>query len=191
MTHNNIDVGFINDIRQTAGECEHLKRKIKGMFKEDVHCATAEVNDPGTVASKVGGQLVIVRSPWKNCVTNVWTDKSKLGGAMILYLKTANHKQLSIGNTYWPTKPPTQEEAPGEIHEPRLNNSLWNKYVKWLRAAGSRESPITYLRRCMEIRFDKHMQKGFPAILMGDFKAHWDGVGATYGDLAEWAADCC
>ena len=37
MTHNNIDVGFINDIRQTAGECKHLKRKIKGMFKEDVH----------------------------------------------------------------------------------------------------------------------------------------------------------
>ena len=54
MTHNNIDVGFINDIRQAAGECEHLKRKIKGMFKEDAHCSTAEVNDLGTVAGKVG-----------------------------------------------------------------------------------------------------------------------------------------
>ena len=79
MAHNNIDVGFINDIRQTAGECEHLKRKIKGMFKEDVHCSTAEVSDLGTVAGKVGGQLVIVRPPWKNRVTNVWTDESKLG----------------------------------------------------------------------------------------------------------------
>ena len=65
MTHNNIDVGFINDIRQAAGECEHLKRNIKGMFKKDVHCSTAEVNDSGTAAGKVGGQLVIVRSPWK------------------------------------------------------------------------------------------------------------------------------
>ena len=62
MTHNNIDIGFINDIRQVAGECEHLKRKIKGMFKGDVHCSTAEVNDPCTVVGKVGGQLVIVRS---------------------------------------------------------------------------------------------------------------------------------
>ena len=86
---------------------------------------------------------------------------------MILYLKTANHKQLAIGNTYWPTKPLTQNEAPGQRPEPVLNNSLWNKYVKWLRAAGSRETPITYLRRCMEMRFDKHMEKGFPAILMG------------------------
>ena len=65
MTHNNIDVGFINDIRQAAGKCEHLKKKIKGMFKENVHCSTAVVNDPGTAAGKVGGQLVIVRSPWK------------------------------------------------------------------------------------------------------------------------------
>ena len=110
---------------------------------------------------------------------------------MILYLKTANYKQLAIGNTYWPTKPHTQDEAPGQRPEHVLNNSLWNKYVKWLRAAGSRETSITYLRRCMEMRFDKHMEKGFPAILMGDFNAHWDGVGATYSDLAEWAADCC
>ena len=35
------------------------------------------------------------------------------------------------------------------------------------------------------------MQKGHPAILMGDFNAHWDGRGASYNDLAEWAADCC
>ena len=110
---------------------------------------------------------------------------------MILYLKTANHKQLAIGNTYWPTKPPTQKEAPGTNPDLRPNNSLWNKYVKWLKATGSRETPIKYMRKCMEIRFDKHMQKGFPAILMGDFNAHWDGVGATYSDLAVWAADCC
>ena len=49
------------------------------MFKEDVHCSTAEINDLGTLTGKVGGQLVIARSPLKNCVTNVWTDKSKLG----------------------------------------------------------------------------------------------------------------
>ncbi len=41
------------------------------------------------------------------------------------------------------------------------------------------------------MRFDKRVQKGFPAILMGDFNAHWYGVGATYSDLADWAADCC
>ena len=79
MDKNNIDVGFVSDIRQTAVECEHLKRKIKGMFKDDVHCSTSEVVDPGTTNGKVGGQLVIVRQLWKNCVTNVWTDRAKLG----------------------------------------------------------------------------------------------------------------
>ena len=105
MDKNNIDVGFVSDIRQTAVECEHLKRKIKGMFKDDVHCSTSEVVDPGTTNGKVDGQLVIVRQLWKKCVTNVWTDRAKLGGLMILYLKTANQKTLAIGNTYWPTKP--------------------------------------------------------------------------------------
>ena len=71
MDKNNIDVGFVSDIRQTAVECEHLKRKIKGMFKDDVHCSTSEVVDPGTTNGKVGGQLDIVRQLWKNYVTNV------------------------------------------------------------------------------------------------------------------------
>ena len=26
---------------------------------------------------------------------------------------------------------------------------------------------------------------------MGDFNAHWDSIGATYNDLADWANDCC
>ena len=116
------------------------------MFKEDVHCSTAEVHDPGTVGGKVGGQLVVVRTPWKNCVTNIWTDNSKLGGAMILYLKTSNHRQLAIGNTYWPTKPITVAAAPGECNETKPSNPLWNKYVKWLKSADIRKTPITYLR---------------------------------------------
>ena len=28
-------------------------------------------------------------------------------------------------------------------------------------------------------------------MLMGYFNAHWDGVGATYSDLAAWTADSC
>ena len=191
MDKNNIDVGFVSDIRQTAVECEHLKRKIKGMFKDDVHCSTSEVVDPGTTNGKVGGQLVIVRQLWKNCVTNVWTDRAKLGGLMILYLKTANQKTLAIGNTYWPTKPGSVKAVDNDLPPAAVNNSLWNKYTKWLSNLKERQDPITYLRECTETRFDKHMQKGHPAILMGDFNAHWDGRGASYNDLAEWAADCC
>ena len=61
---NNVDVGFVSDIRQSAVECEHLKRKVKGMFKDDVHCSTSEVVDPGTTNGKDGDNLFIIRQLW-------------------------------------------------------------------------------------------------------------------------------
>ena len=123
------------------------------MFKDDVHCSTSEVVDPGTTNGKVGGQLAIVRQLWKNCVTNVWTDRAKLGGLMILYLKTANQKVLAIGNNYWPTKPGTVKAVDNDPPPVAVNNSLWNKYAKWLSNLKERQDPITYLRECTETRF--------------------------------------
>ena len=54
MQHNNVDVGFLNDIRMTANECEMAKRKLKGLFTEDCHISASSVVDPGTVGGKVG-----------------------------------------------------------------------------------------------------------------------------------------
>ena len=76
----NVDVGFLNDIRLTAEECEHSKRKIKGMFHDESFVATSAVLDPGTVNGKVCGQLVIVRAAWRTAVTDVVRDKPGLGG---------------------------------------------------------------------------------------------------------------
>ena len=50
---------------------------------------------------------------------------------MILYLKTANQKVLA-GNTYWPTKPGTAKAVDNDLPPAAVNNSLWNKYAKWL-----------------------------------------------------------
>ena len=37
MIHNDIDVGFLTDIRKTTDESEHAKRKLKNCFPEDTH----------------------------------------------------------------------------------------------------------------------------------------------------------
>jgi hypothetical protein len=104
MQHNNIDVGFLNDIRLTVNECEIAKRKLKSLFVEDCHISASAIEDPGTSGGKVGGQLVIVRGAWRNAVRNCTTDRAGLGGLMVIYLKTKCH-EIAIANTYWPTIP--------------------------------------------------------------------------------------
>jgi hypothetical protein len=100
MIHNDIDVGFLTDIRKTTDECEHAKRKLKNCFPEDTHISYAAVVDPGSTNGKVGGQLVIIRGAWRTAVTNVTVDPAGLGGVMVVYLKT-KHQTLAIANTYW------------------------------------------------------------------------------------------
>ena len=60
-----------------------------------------------------------------------------------------------------------------------------------MREVGMHGDPIDYIRNTLEERLDKQKSKGHPSILMGDINAHWDGVGATYSDLAAWSADSC
>ena len=181
MIHNNIDVGFLTDIRKTTDECEHAKRKLKNCFPEDTHISYAAVEDPGSTNGKVGGQLVIIRGAWRTAVTNVAVDPAGLGGVMVVYLKT-KHQALAIANTYWPVKTLTEKVN---------SNSLYNKYKRWMKSVNMHGEPIDYLRRHTEDRLDKQKVKGHPAILMGDFNAHWDGQGASYHDLADWSIDCC
>ena len=68
-----ICVGFMNDIRPTANECEMAKRKRKGLFVEETHISASSVEDPGTPGGKVGGQLVIIRGAWRTAVTYLAT----------------------------------------------------------------------------------------------------------------------
>ena len=120
MQHNNIDVGFMNDIRLTANECEMAKRKLKGLFVEETHISASSVEDPGTPGGKVGGQLVIIRGAWRTAVCNTVTDRAGLGGLLMVYLKTKS-STIAIANTYWPTLPTTDKE---------ISNALHNKYVR-------------------------------------------------------------
>ena len=55
MQHNNIDVGFLNDIRLTVNECKMAKRKLKSLFVEDCHISASAVEDPGTVGVRLVG----------------------------------------------------------------------------------------------------------------------------------------
>ena len=125
--------------------------------------------------------MVIIRGAWRTAVTNVATDPAGLGGVMVVYLKT-KHQTLAIANTYWPVKNALERES---------SNSLQNKYKRWMRSVNMHGEPIDFLRHYIEVRLDKQKSKGHPMILLGDFNAHWDGAGASYSDLPDWANDCC
>ena len=158
MQHNNIDIGFLNDIRLTVNECEIAKRKLKSLFVEDCHISASAIEDPGTSGGKVGGQLVIVRGAWRNAVRNCTTDRAGLGGLMVIYLKTKCH-EIAIANTYWPTIPiiippiavtDDMEHQDEDAAHPKAiapvvvkeSNALHSKYVRWMKSVRMEGSPL-------------------------------------------------
>ena len=57
MIHNDIDVGFLTDIRKTTDECEHAKRKLKNCFPEDTHISYAAWQTQALRMERLKGSL--------------------------------------------------------------------------------------------------------------------------------------
>jgi len=163
-----IDVLILIDTRQDDASSQYFKRLIHYYHPDAAVCISPCLSLGTTAATRVGGQLIIVRSKWSSNMSPYKPDHTKLGIISSITLNTTSSK-LIIHALYIPFKSTNPTD-----------NSLYKKLAAWIHANHLTADPINYLLDYISQQTSKH--PSCKHILAGDLNSTWPN-----SDLHQWA----
>ncbi len=163
-----IDVLILIDTRQDDSSSQYYKRLIHYYHPDTAICISPCLSLGTTAATRVGGQLIIVRSKWSSNMSPYKPDHTKLGIISSITLNTTSVKVI-IHALYIPFKSTNSTD-----------NSLFNKLSAWIRTNGLTSDPVNYLLDYISQQTSKH--PSFKHVIAGDLNSTWQN-----SDLQKWA----
>ncbi len=151
VIHHDLDFYHAVDCRLTEVSMTMAVTMLKTLLEIETLVTYGAVSRAG----EVGGYLTIIRSKWRGSYCNKHVDATGLGVAVEYSFRTTEGP-ISIIGCYWPAR------------SPHKGGSLWSQIRRILIARQIDLSPIVYIKRMLNDRILKLIERGHKVILGGD-----------------------